>query len=338
MPRPAGEHSTSRPTMRDVAEAAGVSRQLVSLVFRDLPGASATTRARVLAVAEDLGYHPDASARLLRGSRSHQIGVVFSMREPYEVDLVEALLDAGADAGFTLVLGPLSDRRPHTAVLRELLGHRIEALLVLAADGGVAAIDELPPRIPVVTVGGPRSGGADDVRVDEVATMRLAVQHLVGLGHRDVAHVSGGHGPNADERRRAYEQAMTECGLTPDVVESAFSEAAGSAAAQVLLARERLPTGIVAGNDRAAVGLIATLVRTGVSVPEDVSVVGIDDSSVASLPYVDLTTVRHDPGELARRAVDAVVQRVDEPDAPALEVRTAPRLVERRSTARPADR
>jgi DNA-binding LacI/PurR family transcriptional regulator len=319
--------------MKDLADHVGVSRQLVSLVLRDQPGPSAETRRRVQAAAEELGYHPDASARLLRGRRSFRLGVLFTMHEPFEVDLVEALLVDAAERGYSLVLGPLGPSRPQRSVIADLLGQRIEGLVVLAADSGAATIDGLPARVPAVQLGGPRSlDPVDDVRVDSAIGIELLVEHLGGLGHERIAYITGGEGPNAADRRDAYLEALRRRSLTPDVIESAFTEEGGSAAAEALLAREALPTAIMAANDRTAAGVIATLVRRGVLVPEDVSVVGFDDSSIAALPYVGLTTVRHDPRALAAQALDAVIHRIDEPDAPIVARRDAPELIVRRST------
>ncbi|MDN3311187.1 LacI family DNA-binding transcriptional regulator [Microbacterium oryzae] len=327
-----------RPTMKDVADRVGVSRQLVSLVLRDLPGASAETRRRVRDAAAEMGYYPDSSARVLRGNRSFQLGVMFTMHEPFEVDLVEALLTGAAERGFSLVLGPLTPARSHRDVIPELLGQRIEGLVVLAADGGGARIDSLPDRIPVVQLGGPRSDGpVDDVRADNAVGIRLLVDHLVHLGHRRIAHVTGGSGPNAESRRRQYQRAMRCHALEADVVEAAYTETAGARAAEALLARESRPTAIIGANDRCASGVLATLVAAGVTVPEEVSVVGFDDSSVARLPYTQLTTVRHDPVRLACAALDALIGRIDEPDAPVVEHRETPELIVRR-TSGPAPR
>lgn len=319
--------------MKDVADKVGVSRQLVSLVLRDLPGASGETRRRVREVAQEIGYYPDASARVLRGHRSFQLGVLFTMHEPFEIDLVEALLREASSRGYSLVLGPLTAERTQRSVVAELLGQRIEGLIVLAADGGGSRISDLPERIPVVQLGGPRSDGpVDDVRVDDQIGIALLLDHLVGLGHRAITHVTGGAGPNAAERRSEYCAAMTERGLAPDVVEAEYTEEAGAHAAEVLLARPDLPTAILAANDRCATGVLGTLVRRGIAVPNDVSIVGFDDSSVARLPYVELTTVRHDPRRLAAQALDAVTARIDSPGAERVVRRDAPELVVRRST------
>lgn len=330
------ENGPSRPTMKDLADHLGVSRQLVSLVLRDLPGASDETRRRVREAAEELGYHPDASARLLRGRRSFRLGVLFTMHEPFEVDLVEALLVDAADRGYSLVLGPLGPQRTQQGVIADLLGQRIEGLLVLAADGGSATIAGLPAQVPAVQLGGPRSADpVDDVRVDSAVGIRLLVQHLAELGHERIAYVTGGDGPNAAERREAYNAEMAARGLTRDVVDGSFTEQGGADAADALLARGELPTAVMAANDRAAAGMLSTLVRRGVRVPADVSVVGFDDSSVAALPYIDLTTVRHEPRALAAQALDAVIRRIDEPEAPPVAHRDMPELVVRGSSGPP---
>lgn len=319
--------------MKDVADKVGVSRQLVSLVLRELPGASSETRRRVREVAEELGYYPDASARVLRGHRSFQLGVLFTMHEPFEVDLVEALLTEAAAKGYSLVLGPLTESRSQRDVVAELLGQRIEGLIVLATDGGNAHISDLPARIPVVQLGGPRSDEPfDDVRVDDGIGIALLLEHLTGLGHSRITHVTGGTGPNAAERCEQYRGAMLAHGFEPDVVEAAYTEEAGSRAAVALLERDRLPTAIIAANDRCATGVLMTLVRRGVSVPRDVSVVGFDDSSVARLPFIQLTTVRHDPRRLAAQALDAISGRIESPAAERVTHRDAPELVVRHST------
>lgn len=323
-----------RPTMKDVADRVGVSRQLVSLVLRDLPGASDDTRRRVKDAAAELGYHPDASARLLRGRRSFRLGVLFTMHEPFEVDLVEALLVGAAARGFSLVLGPLAPARPQRVVVADLIAQRAEGIIVLAADTGAATVGGLPEALPLVQLGGPVSArAADDVRVDNVRGVDLLVDHLTGLGHTRIVHVTGGEGPNADERRDAYLAAMASRDLVPVVIDGSFTEAGGASAAERMLALDDLPTAIMAANDRAAVGVLMALARRGVAVPGDVSVAGFDDSSVAALPHIGLTTVRNDPRVLAERALDAVLARIEEPDAPVLAYRSAPKLVVRSSTA-----
>lgn len=327
-----------RPTMKTLADHVGVSRQLVSLVLRDLPGASDDTRKKVLAAAKEIGYYPDASARALRGRRTFRLGVLFTMHQPFEVDLVEALFESAQKLGFSLILGPLTKDRSSATVIAELLGQRIEGLFVLAAEGGGGFASGLPESIPVTMVGGPRSTEArDDLRVDDAAGTRMLVEHLIELGHTQIAYVNGGNGPGSTVRSGAYEKAMNAAGLGDriDVVEGDYSEEGGSAAAIELLHRAHLPTAIMGANDRSAMGILGTLVRHGLWVPEDMSVVGFDDSTLSRLPYVQLTTVGFTPRDLTDRAVAAMVTRLETPDAPWLEHKEIPHLVVRTSSGVP---
>ncbi|MET1034120.1 MAG: LacI family DNA-binding transcriptional regulator [Arthrobacter sp.] len=323
----------TRPTMNDVAEHLGVSRQLVSMVLRGAPGPSEDSRTRVRAAAKALGYHPDQSARLLRGRRSFRLGVMFSMKEPFETDLVEHLFVAAKERGYSLVLGPLGPTRPQEDVLADLLGQRVEALLVLSGDSGTDTIDGLPEQLPVVQVGGPTASTPhDDVRADDDVGIGLLMEHLTGLGHQRIVHVSGGTGPNSASRRRAYEEQMAARGLVPDVVAGAYTEDAGYRAALSLLERELLPTAVMAANDRCAVGVLAALAGGGAEVPDRISVTGFDDSSVASWPFTQLTTVDVDPAALADAALDAAAHRSSGGAGDAVRQLIAPGLVVRGST------
>ena len=307
--------------MQDVADRVGLSRPLVSIVLRGVPGASDESRERVLAAAREIGYYPDDSARMLRLRRSRRLGVLFTMRQPFEADLVDALYAEAERRGYTLALSHMGPGRPQRTALDELMGQRIEALIVLAAEDEAGTVTQLPDAIPAVMLGGPRSNGDehDDVRVENVEGIALAVSHLTGLGHRDIVYVGPDEGPNAVERLAGYTAAMAEAGLAShiDVVESGYTEVGGSRAAQALLARRVRPTALICANDRCASGVTSMLIRAGVAVPEGMSVVGFDDSSAARLPYLDLTSVRPDPARMAALAIDAAEARIECPESSA---------------------
>ncbi|MCI9889444.1 LacI family DNA-binding transcriptional regulator [Micrococcales bacterium 31B] len=318
--------------MQDVADQVGLSRQLVSIVLRGVAGASDESRERVLTAAREMGYYPDDSARLLRRQRSRQLGVLFTMRQPFEVDLVDALYAESERLGYTLALSHMGPGRSQRTAIDELMRQRIEALIVLAAEHGAETITALPPSVPALLLGGPRAEGEhDDVRVDNAAGVRLAVEHLRRLGHERIAFVGGAPEPNAAERLAGFAAAL---GSEADVVTSDYSESGGHAAALAILARDDRPTALVCGNDRCAFGVIETLVRAGVRVPHDISIVGFDDSSLARLPFVDLTSVRPGAEHMAALALEAIDARITGPDAPVARHRVAPTLVVRGSTAR----
>ncbi|MHA3685109.1 LacI family DNA-binding transcriptional regulator [Leucobacter sp. HY1908] len=335
---PASAAPHVRPTMRDVAERVGLSRQLVSIVLRGAPGASEASRERILAAARELGYHPDDSARMLRRRRSGQIGVLFTMRQPFEVDLVEALYRRAAERGFALALSTMSASRSQETALAELMRQRIEALIVLDAHEGNEEFIGLPAGIPTLLLGGPASPEPhDSVDVENRSGIALAVEHLAALGHERIAYVGPEAGPNAAERLTGYRDAMRSLGFSSRIVPSAFTEEGGHLAATALLAELRpAPTALICVNDHCAIGALQTLVRAGVRVPEDVSIIGFDDSSAAALPFVQLTSVRPDPDRMAQLAIETVHARLEHPDAAPTRLHVTPTLTLRASTAAPA--
>ncbi|MCD2188982.1 LacI family DNA-binding transcriptional regulator [Actinomycetospora soli] len=319
-----------RPRLADVAAAAGCSTASVSLVLRGEPGPSEATRDRVLAAAEQLGYRPDRAASLLARRRSGMLGVVTDVRSTFHAELVEELLDASARRGFDLLIGARSPARDEERAVETLIDSRCEALLLLGTSGPAERLVALDGQVPVVAVSG-RAGGVDGVRVDDERGTREATEHLLALGHRDVVHVDGGAGEIAADRCRGYVAAMTAAGLAPRVLRGGHGEADGAAAAADLGGA----TAVTVFNDRAAVGLLDALVRAGVRVPADVSVAGFDDSPLARLAHVDLTTVSQDVPALVANALDLVVARLDGVRAERREVVLAPRLVVRGTTSAP---
>jgi DNA-binding LacI/PurR family transcriptional regulator len=324
--------------MRDVAARVGVSQALVSLVFRNAPGASAETRERVMRAAAEIGYRPDTAARVLRRTRSRHIGVLFTLRQPWNVDLVEALYPAAERHGYTLVLGALGPWRDERQAVEELLAYRSEAMILLGTTSEATQLAAVAEQMPVVDIARRHVGdGVDVVRVADEPGAGLAVDHLVALGHRAIVHVDGDAMPGSAYRSSGYREAMLrhDLGEHIRILTGDHTEESGAAAARQLLAEQRLPTAIFASNDRCAHGVIGALRRAGVGVPSDVSVVGYDDSGVAQLSFVDLTTVRQDVTTMAELAVQMVVERLDEGRTTAKEAVLEPVLVIRGTTAAP---
>lgn len=322
-------------TMADVAERAGVSRALVSIVFRGVPGASAATRDRVLRAAEELSYRPDQRARLLGRSRSRMVGVVFGLRHEFHSELVEALYQEGDQTGYDLALGATVPSRDESRAVQSLLDYRCEALVLLGPRLSRSSLEELAERLPVVVVARAlRSRVVDVVRSDDVAGARLAVQHLAGLGHEAIVHVDGQRAAGAAERRRGYRSAMRDLGLQDQtrLVPGGLTEEDGENAAQRMFA-EGMPTAVTAFNDHCAVGLMAAARELGVLIPDQLSVVGYDDSHVAGLSSVALTTVAQDAPALAGSALELVLNRIEGGSQERSEIVVPPRLVVRRTSA-----
>lgn len=333
-------HAKRRPTMDDVARRAGVSRTLVSLIFSNKPGAGEETKERVLEAARELGYAPDSAARLLARGRSRTLGVLVDVQQRFQADLVTGIYPVAEAAGYEVLLGVNAPGRNEREAIEALLQHRCEGLILLGTSTDESYLDALAQRAVVVVVGRPMAerGRFDSVLTADTKGISAAVEHLVELGHRRIVHIDGGDAPASHERRDAYVAAMHAHGLDEEirVIPGAHDEQAGIAAGKLLLGEDTLPTAVLAGNDRCAVGLMDTLVRGHVAVPGEVSIVGYDDSAFAALSRIDLTTVRQDADGLARYAVECAIRRLENADAEPGERVLDPTLVVRGSTTAPA--
>jgi DNA-binding LacI/PurR family transcriptional regulator len=329
-------NNRERPTMQDIADHVGVSKALVSLVFRNAPGPSAETRKRVLAAADELGYRVNRAAALMTARRSHLIGVMANIRSTFHAELVEDIVAEADRYGYEVVLGAVTPTHAEPAVVETLLSFRCEALILLGPELGDDAVAELARRAPVVVVGRRMPGNpVDVVRTADGRGIGQVVDHLVELGHRRICHLSGGVGTIPADRKAGYVRAMKRHGLSDaiDIIDGDFTERSGMLAAQELLRRRRRPTAVCAANDQSAIGLLDQLLRAGVDVPGDIAVAGYDDSVLARLAHIDLTTVSQEPRQQAERAVRAVVERLDENRQDRLDVLLEPRLIVRHTTA-----
>ncbi|MCW2812409.1 MAG: LacI family transcriptional regulator [Friedmanniella sp.] len=338
--RPESARAGRPATMSDVAARARVSRALVSIVFRDQPGASQATRERVRQAARELGYAPDQRARLLSRRRSGLLGVQFAVEHPFHGELVEALYTAAEARGYELALSAVAPSRDEERAVASLLAYRCEALILLGPTAPDGRLDALGQQVPLVVVArNLRTEQAEVVRTDDEDGARQATQHLLALGHTRIVQVDGGGAPGSAERRRGYRAAMERAGLATQVrVLTGGPTERDGLDAFVRLAAEpadpqgpRRPSAVVAFNDRCALGVLQAATQAGLQVPTDLSVVGYDDSRMATLPWVDLTTVRQDVAELATLAVARAVARIEGPPG-AASLLTPPRLVVRGST------
>ncbi|WP_124711383.1 LacI family DNA-binding transcriptional regulator [Gordonia insulae] len=328
--------------MAQVAERAGVSRTLVSFVLDGKPGASDETRQRVLAVADELGYRPDSAARTLALGRSRTLGVLMDVRQLFQAELVTDIHPVAEKYGYEVLLSANLPSRQESASIDALLAHRSGAVILLGPSSSPSYLADLAQRVPTVLVGQRLPGKAMEgamatVRTNDAKGMREAVDYLVGLGHRDIVHVDGGHDPGSSDRRRGYRSAMTANGLGAhiSVVPGAHNEIAGADAARVIMAAPRLPTAILAGNDRCALGLLDVLTRAGIDVPGDVSLMGYDDSLLSDNPRIDLTTIHQDAHGIACKAVELAIGLLEETQSGPIDEVLEPTLMVRGTTAVP---
>ncbi|MGW4756240.1 LacI family DNA-binding transcriptional regulator [Streptomyces chartreusis] len=332
--------TSKRPRLEDVAARVGVSTASVSLVLRGVPGPSERTRQRVLKAAADLGYQVDRTASTLASRRSRLLGVMIDVHSPFHAELVEHLHTEAEEVGYDLVLSTQTRTRDEHTAVETLLAFRSEALILLGPTAPADTLVSLDRKAPVIVVGRRIADGElDVVRSADDEGVGLLVDHMVGLGHRAIAHIDGGKGVISTDRRRGYRTAMRRHGLDAHirVLRGDNTEAAGERAARQLLDSGDLPTAVVAYNDQCAIGVLAALQRAGVAVPGEVSVAGYDDDTLSRLSCFNLTTVSQGAREQARYAVAAAVERLDQDRAEPREVVLTPELVVRGTIAEPRD-
>jgi DNA-binding LacI/PurR family transcriptional regulator len=331
--------TVSRPTILDVAKRAGVSKSLVSLVMQDSPYVSDERRAAVLAAVDELGYRPNTMARSLVQQRSHLIGVMLSnLHNPFFADVVNGIEARALESGYRAFFNS-GIRIPE----REAIA--LETLLELQADGlilagtllDMKAINKAGRATPIVLISRPtRSKVVDSVAGDDRAGARMAVDHLVSLGHERIAHIDGGRGAGSNRRRRGYESAMRTHDLEPIVATGSYTEEGGVDGVRELLAMEAHPTAIFAANDLEALGCLQALSDADRSVPDDVSLVGYDNAWLAGLQHISLTTIDQPRQEIGSQAVALLIERLEGGRTTPRHVVLEPSLVARTTTAPPS--
>jgi Transcriptional regulators len=337
------------PGIEEVARRAGVSAATVSRALSGRGHVSAATRERVRVAADELGYVVSSSASALATGRMQNVGVVIPFLNRWFYGAVvegaeSALLAQGYDLTLYNLGGGEEERR--SVFEHFLLRKRVDAVIAVSLEltsGEVQRLHDL--RKPIIGVGGPLPG-VRTLSIDDVAVSRLATEHLVGLGHRRIAHIGGDPSIEMDfhlptNRRVGYLEAMTAAGLPIDEKlfrPGDFTMRGGYTAAKQLLGAPRdRPTAIFAASDEMAIGAMLAARDLGLQVPRDVSIVGIDDHELAE--FFGLTTVAQYPERQGRMAVDVLMTEL-KPGHPMPDAHDTPlpfELVVRSSTARPAE-
>jgi DNA-binding LacI/PurR family transcriptional regulator len=332
------------PRSADVARLAGVSQKTVSRVLNNEPYVSAEARERVLRAAEQLGYRLNQAARALASGRTRSIGVVTLGTAWYgPASLLVGVERAVRDAGYALRVVNTAEGDPAG------VSGAVELLIEQGVDGIVISepIDEgagtVRVDVPVLVLGAPPTFDAPrvvTVGVDAEALARAATEHLLDLGHPTVHHLAGAQRwYAARDRLNGWRTALRARGrAVPSVVEGDWTAASGYAAGHAL-AGDASVTAVFAANDDMAIGLIRALQEAGRCVPDDISVVGFDDTPVAAYVTPPLTTVRQPFEVTAREGVKLLIQTIEKPDAdPSTAVDPPVELIVRASTAPPPPR
>lgn len=301
-----------RPTIYDVAQLAGVSPSLVSLVLQNPGKVSGKRREAVRAAIAELGYRPSRAATTLASSRTKSIGLVIDdYRNLWFVDLLRGLESVLSDHGYQVTL---ADSRPGENRVKEaadgLLAMHVDGL-VIAAEPGAAALSGT--GVPTV-VAGWRNGVPDDADLitnDDDAGGAMAADHLLGLGHRRIGHLSG-LGGAAAHRRDGFQGRLREAGVEPLIVgeEGDTTEEDGYASACWILDHHPETTAIFAANDTMALGALGAIKARGLAAPADVSVIGYDNSALAKSRYLELTSVDNRSDVVGAEVARALLNRI----------------------------
>lgn len=305
----------SRATIYDVAKRASTSAATVSRVLAGRDSAASGTRERVLAAAADLSYQPNMLARNLSKQRSDMIATLLpDITNPFFAELAKALQSAALRHGYTLLIcstdGDPALERLH---LDALVAHQVEYVFAVGLTLGRAAVERyVAAGISFIALDRPmRNVPSYLVQSDNRAGAALAVQHLLDLGHRQIAHIAGPAGlAQSRDRQRGYMGALTAAGLeTGDelVAQSDFSEQGGAEAFGTLHRRGATFTAVFAADDLIAMGALSAAREHGRAVPRDLSVVGFDDILLARYTTPPLTTIRQDAEAMGAEAVRLIV-------------------------------
>lgn len=326
--------------MRQVAALAGVSHQTVSRVLNEHPSIRPATREKVLRVIEEVNYRPNLAARALATNKSNRIGVLLDSAVEYGPNsTLRAIEHAARATGYSvssITLGGDDAALDPDVAFEHLASQGIDALCVIAPrSSSLDLLRRTAASVPTLVV----KAAADDVfltaSVDQELGASLAVSHLIAQGHRDVAHLAG---PldwlDAQGRLRGWQRTLERAGLP--IPAPVIGDWTADFAYEVAREPGRLPpcTAVFAGNDQMALGLIHGFAERGVSVPDDISVIGFDDLPEAKHFLPPLTTIRQDFGELGARGMEMLLAALAG-DEPLRRTLIAPELVVRSSTAPP---
>jgi DNA-binding LacI/PurR family transcriptional regulator len=324
----------AKPTIRNVAERAGVSKSLVSLVMRGSPHVSEARRQAVLKAARELGYRPNAVARSLVEGRTRLIGaLVADLHNPFFAEFLDGLQESLHGAGLRMLVGSGRwDPQFEAEAVEAFLEMRVDGLVLLSVVPDT--LTETAKNVPVVVVGERDIDGVDIVVDDDELGARLAVDHLVELGHHRIAHIEGAPSTTAHYRRSGYEEAMRGHGLVDLIVVEPgdFTEDGGYRAARKLLTRDLPPTAIFAPNDLVATGVLSAADEHGLRVPDDISIVGYDNTHLAAIRHIALTSVDQPRRDMGRVAAERLCARIEDPFRPPQQTLVTPHLVIRATT------
>lgn len=329
--------------IKDIAREAGVSTATVSHVINKTKYVSDPTRERVLKAIKKFNYHPNAHAQMLALGRSKIIGLLVSdISNPFFPEIIKSIEAAVIAGGYNLFLLNTNYETARTIeYVQRLIQMKVAGIILMIAEFDEAIINEAKRKKTSIVFHdlGVVGEKMSRVSLDYAVGVDEAVRHLVSLGHRNIAHIAGSHQiHSAGVRRKAFAESMHRQlpkENEPKVYEGDFRFEGGRQAANQILAESSLPTAVIVANDLMALGAMQEFKAAGLRIPQDISIVGFDDISFASLSEPSLTTVCSPRIEIGRRAVEALLLTVDKPHQQGVDISIPTYLIKRNSTAPP---
>ena len=330
-----------RVTLSDVAKVAGVDVSTASRVLRgeERQRVRKEIREKIIEAARQLDYSPDLLARALRTARTQSLGLVVpQIDNPVFSDAIRGAEKAARDAGYSLLISYRAEEWAKSGALRRLShAHRVDGLLVASLDSDEQLLEELESTgVPYIVLNRMLPGVRYSVVLDTRSAARIAVEHLISLGHSRIAHLAGRSGGyNAGERLSGYKQALEAGGVEydPSLVASAGYTAEGGAEALATILERSAPTAIFAASLVSAAGALSALHRLRIPVPEGMSLVAVHDAPVAEVLYPPLTTVATPTYDMGRIGVELLLSLLDGNDPPPVDPLPPQGLILRASTA-----
>lgn len=333
---PMGFQPSPRPvSMAEVARAAGVSQQTVSRVVNGQPNVSDRTRERVLTAVRELGFRPNFAGKSLRSGRYNSLGLcLYNVDQFGNLATIKGILNAASDMGYAVTTMEMDDRTPLSLeeASRRMMGLPIDALIIsMSIKASDFEAFEPQPGLSTVLLSMYDHPLCTTVDSDQYACSEIVMEHLLERGHREIRFVGGpSYSVDSVFREKGWRDALERRGLRVVEPERGDWTASAGYEAGARLANDRDATAVYVANDQMAVGVISALQDAGLRVPEDVSVVGVDDSLSRTLPHVWLTTVQFDLLARGRTAVEHALLG-SAPGYRPVAIRIRPKLVERSS-------
>jgi LacI family transcriptional regulator len=332
--------NNSKVTMLDVAKICGVSYQTVSRVINNSPEVSTKTRRLVLKAIKNLGYHPNQLARSLKTRRSSILEVItFGVETFIPRELIIAMSRASIEHGYSLMFTDIPQDDPEEE--NRLFAHLNSGLCdgaILTAPVESKLFEKItadPPLLPFIQIRNQRGSAAPSVIIDQYYGSQLATQHMLDLGHRQIAEICAPliyH--EALSRHTAFIDTLNACGLSPsDSVEAAeWMPRDGYLAANQLLDHGTNFTGLIVSNDYLALGAIFAINERGLRIPEDISIVGFDDAPESAYYMPPLTTIKQDYDALGTESIHYLVELINNQETSIHQRVLTPQLIVRQST------